>query len=132
MDDSETQPVFPVPNVVLFPETLLALHVFEPRYRLMMDEVLKGSQSICMALLRPGWENDYNGVPEVHRVGCVETVVRHHVPPDGRYNPTLHGQYTATLGQSRELLAMFRCSNEGQGAALDRARHMFSPDRRQN
>ncbi|HEU5311642.1 MAG TPA: LON peptidase substrate-binding domain-containing protein, partial [Candidatus Eisenbacteria bacterium] len=36
-DDLEPQPVFPLPNVVLFPKTVLALHVFEPRYRLMMD-----------------------------------------------------------------------------------------------
>ena len=37
----ETQPVFPLPNVVLFPKAVLSLHVFEPRYRLMMEEVLR-------------------------------------------------------------------------------------------
>lgn len=137
--------------MVLFPKALLALHVFEPRYRLMMDEVIQGGQSICMALLKPGWEADYYGAPEVHAVGCVGKVVSHQLLADGRYNLTLHGEYKvaiqsferdqpfriarlhrlvedegwcrreSTPKESQELLAMFRRFNEGQGAALDLA-----------
>ena len=150
-DDLETQPVFPLPNVVLFPKALLALHVFEPRYRLMMDEVIQRGQSICMALLKPGWEADYYGAPEVHSVGCLGKIVGHQLLEDGRYNITLHGEYKvaiqgferdhpfriarmsrleedegwcgrgSTPNESQELLAMFRRFHEGKGAALDLA-----------
>jgi uncharacterized protein len=137
--------------VVLFPKAILALHVFEPRYRLMMDEVIQRGQSICMALLKPGWEADYYGSPEVHPVGCVGKVVGHQLLEDGRYNVTLHGAYKviiqgferdqpfrvarlrrleedgawcergSTPDESRELLAMFRRFHESKGAALDLA-----------
>src|SRR5688572_16713566 len=71
---------------------MLALHVFEPRYRLMMDEVLKGNQSVVIALLKPGWEADYHGTPDVHVVAGVGKIVQHQELPDGRYNITLHGE----------------------------------------
>lgn len=148
-DDHETQPVFPLPNVVLFPKAVLSLHVFEPRYRLMMEEVLLGGQSICMALLKPGWEADYYGSPDVHPIACVGRVASYQQLPDGRYNLTLQGEYKVaidrferdqpfriarmrrveedeawiardtTLDASKELLEMFRRFHEAKGAALD-------------
>ena len=143
--------------MVLFPKTVLALHVFEPRYRLMMDEVLKGSQSIVIALLKPGWEADYHGTPEVHTVGCTGKIVQHQELPDGRYNITVHGESKVQIesfershpfrvarvrrlhddnswgegdgaaAQSKELLSLFRRFDEGQGAALDLAQ-IFGAD----
>jgi Lon protease-like protein len=88
----DLQPLFPLPNVVLFPKGILPLHVFEPRYRAMMADALRVGQTICMALLRPGWEADYHGSPEVYRVACVGRVVQHQMLEDGRYNVTLHGE----------------------------------------
>lgn len=93
----ETLPVFPLPNVVFFPRTILALHVFEPRYRLMMEDSLKGDQTICVVLLKPGWEGNYYGSPEVHPIGCVGKIAEHKLLPDGRYNIALHGEYKATI-----------------------------------
>ncbi len=49
-------PVFPLPNVAFFPQTLLPLHIFEPRYRAMVADVIEGDGLIAMALLRPAWE----------------------------------------------------------------------------
>src|SRR5206468_7387829 len=54
-------PVFPLPNVVLFPKTYLPLHIFEPRYRAMVSDVAMNGQCIGMALLKEGWETDYYG-----------------------------------------------------------------------
>jgi uncharacterized protein len=88
----DLQPLFPLPNVVLFPKGILPLHIFEPRYRTMMADALKGDQTICMALLKPGWEADYHGSPEVYRVACVGRVVQHEVLDGGRYNVTLQGE----------------------------------------
>ena len=52
-----TIPIFPLPNVVLFPNVFLPLHIFEPRYRKMVDDALNGDRIIGMVLLRPGWES---------------------------------------------------------------------------
>src|SRR5262249_42211923 len=47
--------LFPLPNVVLFPNLLQALHIFEPRYRQMTEDALAADRMIAMVLLRPGW-----------------------------------------------------------------------------
>jgi len=84
-------PLFPLPDVVFFPKTLLPLHVYEPRYRALASEALEQDRAICTALLRPGWESDYYGSPEVYSVGCVGKIVQHQKLPDGRYNIMLDG-----------------------------------------
>ena len=76
---------------MFFPKTLLPLHVFEPRYRTMIADVIRGDQTLCVALLKPGWEADYEGSPEVHSVACVGTIVMHEELPDGRYNIVVQG-----------------------------------------
>jgi Lon protease-like protein len=48
-------PVFPLPGVVFFPRTVLPLHVFEPRYRAMVRDAVRGEGLIAVSLLRPGW-----------------------------------------------------------------------------
>src|SRR3954467_11014816 len=65
-----TIPIFPLPNVVLFPNVFLPLHIFEPRYRQMVDDALNGDRIIGMVLLRPGWEGDYTGVRRSSRLGA--------------------------------------------------------------
>ncbi len=84
-------PLFPLPDVVFFPKTLLPLHVYEPRYRALASEALEQDGIICTALLKPGWESDYYGSPEVYPVGCAGRIVQHQKLPDGRYNITLDG-----------------------------------------
>ncbi len=84
-------PVFPLPDTVFFPKTLLPLHVFEPRYRLMIADAIRGNQPLCVALLKPGWEADYEGSPEVHPVACVGNIVMHEDLGDGRFNIVLQG-----------------------------------------
>src|SRR6187399_2481527 len=59
--DAKLLPLFPLPNVVLFPGVLLPLHIFEPRYRAMIGDALRGDRRIGMVLLRPGWESGYQG-----------------------------------------------------------------------
>ncbi|HEY7728604.1 MAG TPA: LON peptidase substrate-binding domain-containing protein [Candidatus Eisenbacteria bacterium] len=86
------RPVFPLPNVVFFPKTLLPLHIFEPRYRQMIADALRGDQSLCVALLKPGWEADYEGSPEVYPVACLGRIVQHEALPDGRYDIVVHGE----------------------------------------
>src|SRR6188474_53529 len=58
-----TIPLFPLPDVVLFPDVALPLRIFEPRYRAMVADALKGNRIIGMVLLQPGHEADYEGRP---------------------------------------------------------------------
>jgi Lon protease-like protein len=57
-------PLFPLPNLVFFPETRLPLHVFEPRYRQLVSDALAREKRFGIVLLRPGWETDYFGTPD--------------------------------------------------------------------
>lgn len=84
-------PLFPLPNVVLFPGAYVPLHIFEPRYREMVSDALAGSQCIGMALLKEGWEEHYYGNPPVYEVGCVGRMVNVKPLPDGRYDLLLLG-----------------------------------------
>jgi Lon protease-like protein len=86
-----TIPVFPLPNVVLFPTVSLPLHIFEPRYREMVADALEGDRIIGMALLRPGWESNYDGRPPIYPVGCAGLITHAERLPDGRYNIVLRG-----------------------------------------
>lgn len=84
-------PLFPLPSTVFFPSTDLPLHIFEPRYRQMIDEALEGNGEIGMVLLKPGWESNYNAKPDIAQIGCFGTIDRHTKFPDGKYNILLKG-----------------------------------------
>jgi Lon protease-like protein len=86
-----TLPIFPLPSVVLFPNVLLPLHIFEPRYRQMVADALTGDRMIGMVLLRPGWEPHYEGRPDVYPIGCAGLITFSEQHPDGRYNIVLRG-----------------------------------------
>jgi Lon protease-like protein len=88
---SDLLPLFPLPAVVLFPNVFLPLHIFEPRYREMIADVLAGDRVIGMVLLRPGWEHEYDGSPPVYRVGCSGVLTHFERLDDGRYNIILRG-----------------------------------------
>jgi Lon protease-like protein len=84
-------PLFPLPNVVLFPAALLPLHIFEPRYRAMVADALDGERLIGMVMLHPGWEPRYEETPPVYPVGCAGFITHADRLPDGRYNVLLRG-----------------------------------------
>ena len=84
-------PIFPLPNVVFFPHTLLPLHIFEPRYRQMLADCLAGDRRLAVVLLRPGWEAEYYGRPAVYSVAGTGEIVASERLPDGRSNILLKG-----------------------------------------
>ena len=88
---SDLLPLFPLPNVVLFPNVFLPLHVFEPRYREMVADALASDRIIGMVLLRPGWDRDYEGSPPVYPIGCSGVITHVERQTDGRYNIVLRG-----------------------------------------
>jgi Lon protease-like protein len=90
-------PLFPLPTVVLFPNVLLPLHIFEPRYRQMVEAALGGDRMIGMVLLKPGYEADYEGSPAIYRTGCAGLITRAERVDDGRYNLVLRGVEKFTI-----------------------------------
>ncbi len=88
---SGTVPLFPLSTVVFFPNTLLPLHVFEPRYKQMVRDASKSERIIGMALLKPGWESNYYGNPEVFDVVGMGRIVSSEMFEDGRINIVLYG-----------------------------------------
>ena len=135
----------------------MPLHIYEPRYRALASDALEQDRTICTALLKPGWESDYYGSPEVYPVGCVGKIVQHQKLPDGRYNITLDGQTKVRIESSvrlmpyrlvrvtpveddtawargkhavqeaAELIRLFRQVHEGQGPSIVLA-EMFGQD----
>src|SRR5579864_6170441 len=88
---SDLLPIFPLPNVVLFPNVFLPLLVFEPRYREMVADAIASDRLIGMVLLRPGWNRDYEGRPPVYPIGCSGVITHMERLPDGRFNIVLRG-----------------------------------------
>jgi hypothetical protein len=88
---SDLLPLFPLPNVVLFPNVFLPLHIFEARYREMVADAIGSDRLIGMVLLRPGWDKDYEGRPPVYPIGCSGVMTHVERLADGRYNIVLRG-----------------------------------------
>ena len=86
-----TIPIFPLPEVVLFPGVARPLLIFEPRYRAMVADALKGDRIIGMVMLRPGFEANYEGRPPIYPVGCAGRITQAQQLEDGRYVIELQG-----------------------------------------
>src|SRR5215212_9539920 len=83
--------LFPLPNLVMFPHVVQPLHIFEPRYCELLEDALATDNLIAMALLQPGWEQDYEGRPPIADIVCVGRVVSHARLPENRHNLLLLG-----------------------------------------
>lgn len=93
-------PVFPLPDLVLFPRTVAPLHVFELRYRAMVRDCLEGERLIVMALLKPGWEMDYHGSPEFFPTGCLARVQAVEWLPNDCYDLKMAGVSRVRIAQA--------------------------------
>jgi Lon protease-like protein len=109
---SDLLPLFPLPNVVLFPNVFLPLHIFEPRYRDMVSDAIAGDRMIGMVLLRPGWEQDYAGRPPVFPIGCSGLITHVEQLGDGRYNIVLRGFERFRIVAEDQTLAYRRAAIE--------------------
>ena len=92
-------PLFPLPNVVHFPGTELRLHIFEPRYRQMVRDVLElepRRRWIGMMLLRPGWRPG-ESLPAVFDAGTAGRLVSFEPLADGRCDILLRGDFRFEL-----------------------------------
>ena len=74
-------PLFPLP-VVLFPGTLIPLHIFEPRYREMVSRILESDRSFGLLYHDPDEMGPFMNEPG--RIGTVAEVKKHQLLPGGR------------------------------------------------
>src|SRR5437588_601321 len=100
-DFTGTARLFPLPNLVLFPSVIQPLHIFEPRYRALMGDALADDRLMALALLRPGWEEDYHKAPTIYPVVCLGRIFQEERLADGRYNLLLHGLSPARAPPAR-------------------------------
>ncbi len=80
-------PLFPLPELVLFPGRQLPLHIFELRYRMLMNTILQGDRRFGVLMLDPT-----SG--EIAKVGCCAEIIHYQRMPDDRMK-------IMTLGQQR-------------------------------
>ncbi|HUP64880.1 MAG TPA: LON peptidase substrate-binding domain-containing protein [Thermoanaerobaculia bacterium] len=109
--------LFPLPNLVFFPNTRLPLHIFEPRYRQLVTDAMSSDERIGMILLRSGWRTDYFGAPAIHDVGTMGIIEQVVKLDDGRYNLLLDG------------VTRFRILEETDQALYRTARVVALPER---
>ncbi len=80
-------PLFPLPEVVLFPQEVLPLHIFESRYRMMLQTALESDSMFGVVKWDPNTKS-------MATVGCCAQIIKHQTSEDGRSN-------IITLGQQR-------------------------------
>jgi uncharacterized protein len=86
-------PLFPLPQVVLFPQTFLPIHVFEPRYQELTVEVLNSHHHLVLSLMRENPEPGSLGeTTAIFETGCLAEVVRAEPLTAGRWNLLLQGK----------------------------------------
>lgn len=86
---AESLPLFPL-GIVLVPEMLLPLHLFEERYRRLMRDRATSDPLFGVVLTRRGLE--VGDRPETHRVGTSASLVGGRQYPDGRYDIVVQGR----------------------------------------
>ena len=93
-------PLFPL-GTVLFPGLLLPLHVFEPRYRQLVRDLLAGPEprQFGVIAIRKGRETGADGVSALYQIGCTATVRRVIAHDDGRFDLVTAGAQRFRLGE---------------------------------
>lgn len=110
-------PVFPLPGALLLPRSRLPLHLFEPRYLAMMDDVLKTSHRL-IGMVQPYDAPGATG--KLHSIGCAGKVTAFSETEDGRYMITLSGASRFRIVEEVEGFTPYRrCKVNWQGFDRD-------------
>ena len=126
-------PLFPLPHGSLLPGELLPLHVFEPRYRRLMEVVRAGDKLLAIATIETGWEREAGGEPPLAQVVGVGRVVRDRENEDGTSDIAVHGLMRGVIAKEldnrepfREAAVMLRPEDSGHPAEAYRlTRHLL-------
>jgi Lon protease-like protein len=83
--------VFPLPNLVMFPHVMQALHIFEPRYRALLEASLEDDRLMALGVLAPGWEQSSAARPALRSTACLCRIATHQRTKQGTYNVLVLG-----------------------------------------
>jgi len=97
VDFSKPIPLFPLPGAVLLPHGAMPLHIFEPRYRAMVQDALDGPGLIAMAIVDEEDWTDGQAAPPLRPAVGLGVIAQHQQLPDGRYHLVLQGLARATI-----------------------------------
>ena len=89
--------LFPLANTVLFPGIIQGLHIFEPRYRKMIEDAIATDNLITMSQPQMAPDVDLQLLPPLHDHICIGKIITHNLLEDGRYNLLLMGVQRARL-----------------------------------
>lgn len=118
-----TAPLFPLPDTVLFPHALLPLHIFEGRYRAMLEEALAGNRLIVLARLKSGHEELYETKhAPIYPAACLGRVTAEQRLADGRFYLILEGVVRVSIVSELENERAYRTAE----LKVHRDRHSFS------
>lgn len=110
-------PVFPLPGALLLPRAKLPLHLFEPRYLAMMDDVMKTDHRL-IGMIQPYDAPGYSG--KLHSIGCAGRLTAFSETEDGRYMVTLSGMSRFRIVEEEEGFTPYRrCKVNWDGFGRD-------------
>lgn len=89
--------IFPLPEVTLFPGCALPLHVFEPRYRAMTEDVLAGDGRLVIVQIASTYPIDAHGHPRVASIAGLGHIDQHRRRSDGRFDLVVVGRARVEL-----------------------------------
>ena len=103
--------LFPLPGMVLYPQAIQPLHIFEQRYRQMTADALASDRLIALTMLQPGWEENYDQQPTIYPVGCLGQIVAEQLLPDGRSYLILRGLARVRILDEPPTEKLYRLAN---------------------
>lgn len=117
-DLPDVLPVFPLSGALLLPRSRLPLHIFEPRYLTMFEDVLKTPQRL-IGMVQP-YEIEGRDGPGLHKIGCAGRITQFTETDDGRYMVTLTGISRYRIGEEIEGFTPYRrCQVSWEGFERD-------------
>ncbi len=102
-------PIFPLPNVVLFPNASLPLFIFEDRYKQMVRDCLEGDRYLSVALLKKGWEQQ-TGAPMPYTTAGFGRIIRASRQPNDCMDIVIQGMGRIEMSEFHEDRAYLRAS----------------------
>jgi ATP-dependent Lon protease len=92
-------PLFPLPQVALFPGAVLPLHIFEPRYKAMIRDCLETHRALAVVQITDPDDLDEHGHPTIAKIAGAGVIVDHAELPEGRFNVLVRGRARVRLDE---------------------------------
>lgn len=108
----ESIPFLRLSETVLLPGELLPIHIFEEYHKKIAESAISSEKLIAIAQVKPGWEKDYEGNPEIYEVAGLGKIVMEEQLPDGRFNLVLLGLKRVKIKQILQELPYQRAEVE--------------------